>query len=247
MKRLLILGGTTEATALAAQAQKMIPHLDVITSLAGRTQSPIMPTGSVRVGGFGGSVGLADYLRDQHISLLIDATHPFAAQISWNAATAATDVGIPYLMLVRPAWQPGSGDRWIEVESHQAAANLLPGLAQRIFLTIGRQELVTYAHLQDLWFLMRTIDPPDPSAAVPKGLVLIDRGPFMVESEKEVLTHYRIEAIVTKNSGGHATVAKLIAARELTIPVVMIERPSIPTVEVVSTVEQVLTWLTNQV
>ncbi len=241
-KRVLILGGTGDATALAARIAK-IPGVEVITSLAGRTRQPIMPSENTRIGGFGGVAGLIEYLRKQQIDGLIDATHPFAAQISFNAADAATKIGIPHLMLIRPAWKRTAGDRWIEVDSYAAAATVLPGLAQRIFLTIGRQELAAFAHLQDLWFLMRMIDPPLLNAAVPPGKLLLEQGPFSLDEERSLLQRYEIGAIVSKNSGGDATYAKIIAARELGIPVVMIQRPPIPPGDMVADIESALVWL----
>lgn len=240
-KRLLILGGTTEATQLATQAAKM-PDLEVISSLAGRTQQPINPAGTVRSGGFGGVEGLVHYLQDQQIDLVIDATHPFAAQISWNAAIAVDRSSIPRLSIVRPAWK--SEPHWIEVESNEAAAAILPDLAQRIFLTIGRQELSTFAHLTELWFLMRMIDPPE--TAIPPGKVLLARAPFSVEQERAWMQEYEIQAIVSKNSGGDATVSKLIAARELKLPVVMVQRPPMPDGEQVSEVQSALDWINQQ-
>lgn len=245
MKRVLILGGTGDSIALATRAAQ-IPEIEVITSLAGRTQNPGIPIGSLRVGGFGGVAGLVDYLRDRHIQILIDATHPFAAQISSNAATAASTIGIPHLMLVRPTWQKTSGDRWIEVEHNQAAAAALPGLAQRVFLTIGRQELSAFANLEPIWFLMRMIDPPLPAAIASSGEILLERGPFTLADERSLLKKYEIEAIVSKNSGGAATYAKIIAARELSIPVVMVQRPVAPASAQVTTVEQALTWLCDR-
>ncbi|MCY7320674.1 MAG: cobalt-precorrin-6A reductase, partial [Phormidesmis sp. CAN_BIN36] len=161
MKRVLILGGTGDAAALAAKASQ-IPNVEIVTSLAGRTQNPTTIAGSVRVGGFGGATGLSDYLRDRQINYLIDATHPFAAQISHNAAIATAEVGIPLVMLVRPEWEKQSGDRWIEVESVEAAVFALEQTAQRVFLTIGRQQLAPFARLHNVWFLMRSIDPPSP-------------------------------------------------------------------------------------
>jgi precorrin-6A/cobalt-precorrin-6A reductase len=238
MKRVLILGGTGDAVELATKAAQ-IDDLEVITSIAGRTQTPVV--GASRVGGFGGAAGLADYLRDCQIDLLIDTTHPFAAQISWHGATAATEVGIPHLMLVRPAWPKTTGDRWLEVATHQAAAALLPGLAQRVFLTIGRQELAVYADLPEIWFLMRMIDPPQPP--IPGGQLLLERGPFRLGDERELLIKHQIGAIVSKNSGGKATYAKIVAARELAIPVVMVQRPTMPAIAQVATVDQALSWL----
>ena len=243
VKRLLILGGTTEAAEFAARAVD-IPNVEVISSLAGRTQQPNTLPGAVRVGGFGGVAGLTNYLQEHRIDLLIDATHPFAAQISWNAAISADRALIPRLSIVRPAWK--SEPHWIDVESNEAAAAILPDLAQRIFLTIGRQELPTFAGLTTLWFLMRMIDPPADGTAIPPGEVLLARAPFSVEQERSWLQNYRIQAIVSKNSGGNATVSKLIAARELNLPVVMVQRPQMPDGESVSDINAALLWIRKQ-
>jgi precorrin-6A/cobalt-precorrin-6A reductase len=242
MKRVLILGGIGEAAQLAAQAVAL-PGLEVITSMAGRVRHPVAPAGSMRIGGFGGAAGLIDYVRQQHIELLIDATHPFAAQISHQAASAAQACGLPRLMLVRPPWEPMSGDHWLAVESIAAAVRALPGIARRVFLSIGRQELAAFAPLQELWFLMRMIDPPGPDTPVPPGTLVLERGPFTPEGERQLLHTYAIEAVVSKNSGGNATYAKIIAARQLGLAVVMIQRPPIPAGEQVADVEQAMAWL----
>ena len=242
MKRVLILGGTSDAAQLAAQVAAL-PEVEVVSSLAGRIRQPTAPAGGVRIGGFGGVAGLLDYIREQHIDLLIDATHPFATHMSFHAATAAQACGLPHLMLVRPAWAPGEGDRWIAVESLAAAAAVLPSLAQRVFLTIGRQELAAFAHLTDLWFLMRMIDPPIPDTPVPPGTLILERGPFALVDERVLLHTYAIGAIVSKNSGGEATYAKMLAARELGLPVVMVQRPPMPEGEQVADVQQALLWL----
>jgi precorrin-6A/cobalt-precorrin-6A reductase len=244
-KRVLILGGTGDAAVIATKIAE-IPGVDAIASFAGRTRQPVTLKTTSRTGGFGGASGLANYLRQEQIDFLIDATHPFAAQISFNAAKAADECNIPRLMLLRPAWEMVAGDNWIEVESNQAAANILPGLAERIFLTIGRQELSIYADLKDIWFLMRMIDPPEPNLPIPPGKLLLERGPFSLESERSLLQEYQIGAIVSKNSGGDATYAKIIAARELKIPVVMVQRPSVPEGEKVSDVESTLCWVRNR-
>jgi precorrin-6A/cobalt-precorrin-6A reductase len=244
MKKLLILGGTGDAHQLAAAAQQ-ISGLTVISSLAGRTQQPILPIGQVRTGGFGGEQGLINYLQDHEIDLVIDATHPFAQQISENVAMAVAALKLPFLVLERSAWQQHPGDQWLSVSNHQAAADLLPSLGQRIFLTIGRQELGFYAHLQDLWFLMRSIDPPE-LPAIPPGEMLLAKGPFDLNSEWELLLKYQIQAIVSKNSGGEATYAKILAARELGLPVVMIQRSKTPAGERVDNIEQVIEWLQGQ-
>jgi len=242
MMRVLILGGTGDAAELAARLAAM-EEIEAITSLAGRTREPLVPLGDLRVGGFGGVAGLVSYLEVMQIDLLIDATHPFATQISWNAVDAATKVGIPHLMLIRPPWQKVSGDRWIEVDSVAAAASVLQNQAQRVFLTVGRQELAAFAHLKDIWFLMRMIDPPTPDALVPPGMLLCDRGPFTLNNEREILTHHNIDTIVSKNSGGDATYAKIIAARELEVKVVMVNRPAIPPGNYVTNVDDALAWV----
>jgi precorrin-6A/cobalt-precorrin-6A reductase len=239
MKRVLILGGTGDAVQLATQAAES-PHLEVITSLAGRTQTASAP-GTVRIGGFGGAAGLADYLRAHQIHCLVDATHPFAPRITWNGAIAAQQLGIPHLMLVRPAWEKTPADHWLEVESTAAAARVLPGLAKRVFLTIGRQELAAFAHLEQIWFLMRMIDPP--ASPIPEGEILLERGPFALEAEQNLLKKHQIGAIVSKNSGGDATYAKIIAARTVSVPVVMVQRPLMPAGTQVTTPAAALDWL----
>jgi precorrin-6A/cobalt-precorrin-6A reductase len=246
MTRVLILGGTGEAVKLAAQAAQL-QGVEVITSLAGRTRHPVTPAGRVRTGGFGGDAGLVDYIREQHIDLLIDATHPFAAHISCNAAHAARICGLPHLLLLRLPWEPVEGDRWLAVDSIAAAVSILPSVARRVFLTIGRQDLAAFAPLTDLWFLMRMVDPPSPDTPLPPGTLVLARGPFTLEDERELLQTYAIEAIVSKNSGGEATYAKISAARELALPVVMIQRPPTPAGgEQVTDVEAALGWLARR-
>ncbi|BAY89519.1 MULTISPECIES: cobalt-precorrin-6A reductase [unclassified Tolypothrix] len=240
--KVLILGGTGDAAEIAVRVAT-IPGVEAIASLAGRTRQPSIPSGNVRIGGFGGVAGLVSYLQEMSIDFVIDATHPFASQISWNAAAATAEVGIPRLLFNRPAWEKVNGDRWIEVDSITDAAAALSNQAQRVFLTVGRQELSAFAHLEGIWFLMRVIDPPSPDALTPPGLVLCDRGPFALDNEREILIHHKIDTIVSKNSGGDATYAKIIAARELGIEVVMVKRPAIPPGEQVSNVEDVVAWL----
>ncbi len=245
LKRLLILGGTGDAVQLAAQTVN-IPGLETITALAGRTSQPGAVPSAVRMGGFGGETGLVEYLQMMAIDLLIDATHPFAAQISWNAARAAVRVGIPRLILIRPGWERLSLDNWIEVESIERAVTAIPATAQRIFLTIGRQQLAPFASLTDRWCLIRSIDPPEPDITLPPGKLLLDRGPFSLAQEQQLLRDDRIQAIVSKNSGGDATYAKIIAARELGIPVVMIQRPIVPEGDRVETGSDAIEWLHNR-
>ncbi|MEH2245340.1 cobalt-precorrin-6A reductase [Nostoc sp.] len=242
MIRVLILGGTGDAAELAAKIAT-IQGLEAITSLAGRTREPSVPLGDLRVGGFGGVAGLATYLGVMQIDLLIDATHPFATQISLNAADAATEVGVPRLMLIRPPWEKASDDRWIEVDSVGAAATCLQNQAQRVFLTVGRQELAAFAHLEKIWFLMRMIDPPTDDALVQLGMILCDRGPFTLNNERQILIDHKIDTIVSKNSGGDATKPKILAARELGVKVVMVNRPAIPPGEQVTDVDGALAWV----
>ncbi|AFY45609.1 cobalt-precorrin-6A reductase [Nostoc sp. PCC 7107] len=244
-KRVLILGGTGEAAELGVRIAN-INGIEAIASLAGRTREPSIPSGNVRIGGFGGVEGLVEYLRQMKIDILIDATHPFANQISYNAAAAANKIKILRLMLIRPAWEKMTGDRWIEVDSNSAAADILKNQAKRVFLTVGRQELSTFAHLQHIWFLMRMIDPPGKDALVPPGMILCDRGPFVLENERKILIQHNIDTIVSKNSGGDATYAKIMAARERDLQVVMVKRPKVPAGEQVADVDSAVAWLLNK-
>jgi precorrin-6A/cobalt-precorrin-6A reductase len=225
----LILGGTAEARELAELLVAGLPSLRVTSSLAGRVAAPRLPPGEVRVGGFGGSEGLAAWLRQHRVDLLIDATHPFAEVISRNAAEAAAQAHVPLLAVRRPGWVPEPGDAWHVVDSLQEAARVLPGLGERVFLTTGRTGIGAFAGLDPLWFLLRSVDPPDAGVPVPARLrVLLDRGPFTVDGEVEVMRRHRIDVLVTKESGGSATAAKLAAARALAVPVVVVRRPAAP-------------------
>ncbi len=241
MVKILILGGTHEASELAKKADNL-PNIQVKVSLAGRTSQTAISQ-NLRIGGFGGVAGLIKYLKEEKIDLLIDATHPFAAKISENAAIATGNLGIPRLMLVRSAWESVIDDKWIEVENIEAAAEILPDFAKRVFLTIGRQELTAFSQLENIWFLMRAIEKPSPDIVLPKGLLLLDRGPFDKDLEKQLLHKYNIDTVVSKNSGGNATYAKIIAARELGIKVVMVKRPMLPQGELVEDVESALRWI----
>lgn len=240
-RNLLILGGTQEASELAKKAANL-PNIKVKVSLAGRTSKAVESKNS-RIGGFGGVSGLIKYLEEEKIDLIIDATHPFAAKISQNAALATEKLGLPRLMLVRPAWKPIQGDEWLEVENIQAAAAILPDFASRVFLTIGRQEVTAFAQLENIWFLMRMIEKPSSDIVLPKGLLLFERGPFNKDLEKQLLNQHNIDTVVSKNSGGDATYAKIIAARELGIKVVMVKRPMLPQGDKVENVEAALRWI----
>ena len=234
--RVLILGGTTEAAALA----RGLSGVGVITSLAGRTRAPAALPGEVRVGGFGGAEGLAAYLEERGITAVVDATHPFAATISRHAEAACRLRPTPRLILARPAWTRQPGDRWIEVDDMAAAVAAISAGA-RVFLTVGRQELTAFASRTDAWMLARVIDPPEQPI---DGVTLVTgRGPFDLEAERALLAEHGITVVVAKNSGGEASYPKLAAARELNIPVIMVRRPELPPGEVVGTVEEALDWL----
>ncbi|MEU1004077.1 cobalt-precorrin-6A reductase [Streptomyces tibetensis] len=238
----LILGGTTEARALAA-AMSSRPGVRVTTSLAGRVAKPGALDGEVRVGGFGGARGLARWLREESVDALVDATHPFAESITANAARAAAETGVPAVVLRRPGWRPGPGDHWHPVPSLDAAADLLPALGRRVFLTTGRLGLASFAHLTRLHFVVRSVDPPEPPLP-PDTHVLLSRGPFTVPGETALLRELGIDVLVTKDSGGGATAAKLTAARDLGLPVVVVGRPPLPDgVTAVPDVEGVLEHL----
>jgi precorrin-6A/cobalt-precorrin-6A reductase len=239
-ERLLILGGTTEAVELA-RACAAWPELDVISSLAGRTATPVLPPGQVRIGGFGGAGGLLRFLVERGIARVIDATHPFAVQIGVHAEQSCRAAGVPRLRLLRPPWVPSPGDHWIEVGDLAEAAQRLPELGRRVFLTVGHQEFKPFAQL-DLWFLVRTIEPPD-VLPLRHGQWLAGRGPFAVADELALLRTHAIDVLVTKASGGSATYAKLAAARRLGLPVVMVRRPPPPPGPVVNSVEAALAWL----
>lgn len=237
-----MLGGTAEARVLAA-ALVADPAVTVTSSLAGRVADPHLPVGRTRVGGFGGVDGLVRWLRDERVDALIDATHPFAATMSTAAVAATNRTGVPLLRLSRPPWRAGPGDRWHPVDSLAEAARVLPALGSRVFLTTGRQGLGTFAHLDQLWFLVRAIDPPTPPMP-PVMRLLLERGPFSEDAERELLLGHEIEVLVTKNSGGDATAAKLTAARSLGLPVVMVRRPpDLDGVTVIHTVSEALEWL----
>jgi precorrin-6A/cobalt-precorrin-6A reductase len=240
-QRVLILGGTGDAAALASRCGG-VDGLTVISSLAGRTRAPAPLPGEVRVGGFGGVEGLVDYLDHQSIDAVIDATHPFADIMSHHAAAACRLRPTPWLMLVRPPWQAAPGDRWIEVATMNAAAAALPPGA-RAFLTVGRQELAPFAYRRDVWFLVRLIDPPDEPPMPGPHAIVMARGPFDTAAEQVLMVEHKITSVVTKNSGGNANAAKLAAARTLNLPVVMVQRPLLPAGDRVESVDAALGWL----
>ncbi|MBN6056550.1 cobalt-precorrin-6A reductase, partial [Nonomuraea sp. RK-328] len=257
------LGGTAEARALAATLAGA--GVRVVSSLAGRVSNPRLPVGEVREGGFGGPEGLAAWLTAEGIDAVVDATHPFASRMTASAAEASARTGVPLLVLRRPGWREGPGDAWHRVASlPEAAARLadpagesppeaaarvpLPDAAARlsrpvrVFLTTGRRSLPVFTGLPGVWLLARSVDPPEPP--VPDNVyVLLDRGPYTVEGERALIREHRLDVLVTKDSGGRMTTAKLVAARELGLPVIMVDRPPSPAgVRLVETVEEAAAW-----
>lgn len=253
-RKLLLLGGTGEALRLARELENS-SRVQCVSSLAGRTEEPVRPPGAVRIGGFGGVPGLTTYLMNESIELVLDATHPFASQMCHHAVEACKALGIPRAKLVRPAWVPSAGDRWTIMPSVAAAATFLRfHPAKRIFLTLGWQEIGPFVplggkadgHVADRenggrWFLTRMIDPPADGMTLPDGELVLGRGPFRPEDEKALMERHRIDLLVTRNSGGSA--AKIAAAAELHLPVLMIDRPPLPPGEILDSVGAALAWI----
>lgn len=240
--RVLILGGTAEAREVAEGL-----HADgdfVITSLAGRVSQPRRPAGDLRVGGFGGPDALAAWLREHSIDTVLDATHPFAERISASAVEACERAGLALLRLHRPGWEgtDGPGDRWHWVDELEGAAALLPALGSRVLLTTGRQGLAAFAGVDDAWFLIRCVEPPD-LPLPPRAEVVLDRGPYTLRGELALIDRQGLHVVVTKDSGGKHTAAKLQAARERGLPVILVRRPPRPATETVQTVGDALAVL----
>lgn len=224
----LLLGGTGEARSLAALL--VDAGTPVVSSLAGRVTQPRLPVGQVRIGGFGGADGLRDWLDDHRSPVLVDATHPFAQTISHNAARAAELADVPLIALRRPAWEPGPRDRWTVVDDIASAAEVVAHRGGRVLLTTGRQDVGAFAAVDAAWFLIRVVDPPTADLP-PHHQILRSRGPYDLDSERALLRDDRIDVVVTKNSGGELTRAKLTAAAELGLEVVMVRRPPTPAVD----------------
>jgi len=243
-RRILILGGTTEARHLA-ERMAGLESVSVTLSLAGRTVNPVEHKVPVRSGGFGGAEGLARHLAAERIGLLIDATHPYAARISANAAEAAASAGIPILAVRRPPWQPVAGDRWIVVAgAGEAAEKLGPG-RRKVFLALGRQEIAPFESAPRHSYLIRSVDPIEPPLAVPDASYILARGPFAEADERKLLEDHGIDAIVAKNSGGGATYGKIAAARALGIEVLLFARPVLPPVAAVDTVGDAVAFINH--
>jgi precorrin-6A/cobalt-precorrin-6A reductase len=238
----LILGGTSEAMALARACHARGDH-DVIMSLAGRTENPVMPPVPHRIGGFGGVSGLVNYLRDHQVTCVIDATHPFAAQMTRNAAEACKALAVPRLVFTRPPWQAGADDIWQNVPDNESAVEALGVERRRVFLTVGRLSLPVFRRAQHHHYLTRSIDAPGQAEMPIDSHLILARGPFSVEQELALMRDHKIDILVTKNSGGPATDAKLQAARILTCPVIMVDRPAMPKSEVTTSLEDVLAFI----
>ena len=243
MTRILLLGGSSEASRLAAALASR--GVDGVFSYAGRTRHPIPQPLAMRVGGFGGIDGLIDYLGRNAITHVVDATHPFAAGMSRNAIAAAGALGLPLLALERPPWRAIGGDRWIAAADVDAAVRDLPANPSRIFLAIGRQNIAAFAARPEHHYLLRLVDQPDPDVPLPLGSYefVVSRGPFTVVDDTALLKERRIDWVVSKNAGGSEAGAKIEAARNLGLPVSMIARPSIPDRPTVATVDEALQWL----
>lgn len=241
MTRVLILGGTTEASALAAALAER--EIDTVLSYAGRVASPRSQPVPVRVGGFGGIAGLERYLRETAVTHLVDATHPFAATMSAHAIAAAKAAGIALAALTRAPWAPRGGDRWHQVPDLAAAVASLEGPPRRVMLALGRMHVEAFAAQPQHHYLLRFVDAPDSPPMLPAHTLIVDRGPFTVEGDRQLMREQGIELVVCKNAGGPGAAAKLAAARTLGLPVLMIDRPALPARVEFHRPEEVLDWI----
>jgi len=245
MTRLLILGGTAEARALAAGADALSPEIEVITSWAGRTgRQPDLP-GRARIGGFGGAEGLGDYLRSEAVDLVVDATHPFARVISANARDACDAAGVARLQLVRPAWKLPAETNWIAVPDLETAAAKVQEIASRAFLTTGKQTVEAFSGVTGVWFLVRLIDPPPAPLPLAAYEVTTGRPPYALETERALMADHRIDAVVTKASGGTLP-AKIVAANELGLPIIGVAPPPPQPGDRAADVEAALSWIADR-
>ncbi|MBC2834310.1 cobalt-precorrin-6A reductase [Paragemmobacter straminiformis] len=241
MTRILLLGGTTEASALAAELARC--GVDAVFSYAGRTAAPVAQPLPTRTGGFGGADGLAAYLGAEGISHVIDATHPFAAGMSRNAIAACRDTHTPLLAFERPVWMAGQGDRWSHVADTEAAVAALPDSPARVFLAIGKQTLHAFAAKPQHHYLLRLVDPPEAPLPLPLASVILAKGPFSAEGDEALLRAHAITHVVAKNAGGSGAEAKLHAARALGLPVILIDRPHLPPRARAESVAEVMAWI----
>ncbi|RJG56178.1 cobalt-precorrin-6A reductase [Sphingobium terrigena] len=241
MPNILLLGGTTQASALARLLADA--GMRATLSYAGRTEQPRAQPVPVRIGGFGGVEGLARYLRDHRVTHLIDATHPFAATMSANAVAAANITAVPLIALSRPAWTPQAGDDWTPVPDIAGAVAGLAGPARRVMLALGRMHVDAFAARPQHHYLLRFVDAPATSPALPKHGLVVDRGPFTAEADTQLMRDHGIDLLVCKNAGGTGAEAKLIAARTLGLPVLLIDRPVLPQRIEVDDPQAVMEWL----
>jgi precorrin-6A/cobalt-precorrin-6A reductase len=242
MSRVLILGGTTEARSLAERLAKRA-DLEVVLSLAGRTMSPAPQPVPVRRGGFGGAAGLANYLIEQRIDAMVDATHPYANIISANASAAAGTSGVSFVALRRPPWLAIKGDRWDEAADAGDAVQMLGDRPRRVFVALGRSELTPFVKAPQHFYLIRSVDPVDPPLQLPHAAYVRARGPFSKADDRALLLDHAIDTVVAKNSGGAASYGKIAAARALRIAVIMLRRPPAPDAPAVETVDDAVAWL----
>ena len=242
MTRVLILGGTAEARQLAGRLAGR-SDLRVTLSLAGRTASPASQPVPVRSGGFGGAAGLADYLAKERIGALIDATHPYAAVISANAAEAARNTNVLFVALRRPPWIAIAGDRWIEVRDVREAVQALGPAPRRVFVALGRNELAPFQDAPAHYYLIRSVDPVDPPLSLPLASYVTGRGPFGEADDRALMEAHCIDTLIAKNSGGAATYGKIAAARGLGVDVIILRRPAAPVGPAVETVDDAIVWL----
>lgn len=240
-RNLLILGGTLEARELGAAIAAR--GWQGTLSLAGRVERPLRQPLPQRVGGFGGVEGLRSYLRDNAITHVIDATHPFAAQMSRNAVAACSAARVPLLALSRAPWVAQEGDRWVHVADIPGAVAALDGAPRRVMLAIGRQNLPAFAACPQHFYLLRLVDAPSAPLPLPRAHVIVDRGPFTAEQDQALMAAHQIDLVISKNAGGTGAYAKIIAARQLGLPVIMIDRPHLPPRHEVHDVAGVLAWL----
>jgi precorrin-6A/cobalt-precorrin-6A reductase len=241
MMRALLLGGTGDANALAEALARA--QIDAVYSYAGRTQIPLPHALPTRIGGFGGAAGLADYIRQERITHVIDATHPFAAEMSRHAVEACAATNTPLIALERAPWARMPGDDWIDVADIDAAVGALPDTTARVFLAIGRQHIAPFAARPQHAYTLRFVDAPDGALPLPNAEVIVSRGPFTIASDRELMATRRIDILVARNSGGSGARAKIDAARELGILVIMIARPALPEWPRVEGIEEVMAWL----
>ena len=237
------MGGTTEARLLGERLARR-GGLDVTLSLAGRTASPVPHAVPIRVGGFGGAAGLAAHLTAEHVDVLIDATHPYATVISANAAEAARNTGVRFLMLHRPPWSAVAGDRWTEVDDTSAAVRATGRQSRNVFVALGRNELAPFIGAPQHSYLIRSVDPIDPPLRLPHVAYVTARGPFREADDRALMTEHQIDVVISKNSGGSAAYGKIAAARTLVIEVIMLRRPPPPNAgTAVRTLEDAIVWL----